>query len=81
MDAVRIAAALFLLSLSGPALAQGKKQGTGSVQRTTTGTNNSGNAVATHPSNSPFQNPIGQGVPPAANANSGRNSSQTNGSR
>jgi hypothetical protein len=83
MYTVRIAAALafLFLSLFGQALAQGTKQPAGSAQRTTTGNNNSGNAVATHPSNNPFQNPIGQGVPSAANANAGRNSSQTNGSR
>ena len=34
-------------------------------------------AVATQPSNNPFQNPIGQGVPPAASANPSLNSGQT----
>jgi hypothetical protein len=34
-------------------------------------------AVATQPSNNPFQNPIGQGVPPAASANGNLNSGQT----
>ena len=34
-------------------------------------------AVATQPSSNPFQNPIGQGVPPAASANPSLNSGQT----
>ncbi|KJC45183.1 hypothetical protein UB31_21080 [Bradyrhizobium sp. LTSP849] len=33
--------------------------------------------VATQPSNSPFQNPIGQGVPPAVSANPNLNSNST----
>jgi ABC-type sugar transport system substrate-binding protein len=34
--------------------------------------------VATQPSNNPFSNPIGQGVPPAASANPNLNSNRTN---
>ncbi|WGD50656.1 hypothetical protein QA641_34485 [Bradyrhizobium sp. CB1650] len=34
--------------------------------------------VATRPSNNPFQNPIGQGVPPAVSANPHLNSNRTN---
>ena len=34
-------------------------------------------AAATQPSSNPFQNPIGQGVPPAASANGNLNSGQT----
>ncbi|RTM13353.1 MAG: hypothetical protein EKK33_11820 [Bradyrhizobiaceae bacterium] len=34
-------------------------------------------AVATQPSNNPFANPIGQGVPPAVSADSRLNSSRT----
>lgn len=34
--------------------------------------------VATQPSNNPFQNPIGQGVPPATSANPALNSNRTN---
>jgi len=34
--------------------------------------------VATQPSNNPFRDPIGQGVPPAASANSRLNSNRTN---
>lgn len=34
--------------------------------------------VATQPSNNPFSNPIGQGVPPAASANPALNSNRTN---
>ncbi|MGY4615497.1 hypothetical protein ACVWZ4_000724 [Bradyrhizobium sp. USDA 4472] len=33
--------------------------------------------VATQPSNNPFSNPIGQGVPPAASANPNLNSNRT----
>lgn len=33
--------------------------------------------VATQPSNNPFKNPIGQGVPPAASANPNQNSNRT----
>lgn len=35
------------------------------------------NPVATQPSNNPFQNPIGQGVPPAVSANPNNNSNRT----
>jgi len=34
-------------------------------------------AVSTQPSSNPFQNPIGQGVPPAASAHDNLNSGQT----
>jgi hypothetical protein len=33
--------------------------------------------TATHPSNNPFQNPIGQGVPPAASVNGNLNNGRT----
>jgi len=64
------------LMVAMPALAQ-QKGGTGTTtttqsQRTVGG---SRGAVAIQPpTNNPFQNPIGQGVAPAANANSNRNS-------
>jgi hypothetical protein len=63
------------LAIAGPALAQGTvergvKQPQNSVGRART-------PVATQPSNNPFLNPIGQGVPPAVSANSNRNSNQT----
>lgn len=35
------------------------------------------NAVATHPSNSPFSNPIFQPLPPAVSVNPARNSNRT----
>ena len=38
----------------------------------------SGNAVATQPSNNPFVNPLGQGVPPAVSARGYPNSNRTN---
>lgn len=63
-----------LLAFTAPALAQGtqktnRPQGYGTQSRT---------PVATQPSNNPFSNPIGQGVPPAASANPAINSGQTN---
>jgi hypothetical protein len=67
------------LVLSAPAFAQGtqqKQQGVqGRSQSTTAGTRA---PVATRPSNNPFQNPIGQGVPPAVSANPNQNSGLTN---
>ncbi len=81
MNAVKITAVLIVVMLSGPAVAQGTnqtQQGVSSSRGGTTGTNNSRNAVATQPSNNPFQNPIGQGVAPAANADPARNSNQSN---
>jgi hypothetical protein len=64
------------LVLAGPALAQGTKQGT--ATRSQTVTTGSRTPVATQPSNHPFQNPIGQGVPPAVSANPNLNSNRTN---
>jgi hypothetical protein len=64
------------LVLASPSLAQGTKQGTvNRAQHVTTG---SRTPVATQPSNNPFRNPIGQGVPPAASANPNLNSNRTN---
>jgi hypothetical protein len=64
------------LVLAAPALAQGTKQGTTNrSQHVTTG---SRTPVATQPSNHPFQNPIGQGVPPAVSVNPNLNSNRTN---
>ena len=63
------------LILATPALAQGTQQGVATgpqnSQRTRT-------PVATQPSNNPFKNPIGQGVPPAVSANPNQNGSRTN---
>jgi hypothetical protein len=69
-----------------PALAQGtqQKQYQGAQQhrsqqhRSPNATTDQRRPVATRPSNNPFQNPIGQGVPPAVSANPNLNSSQTN---
>jgi hypothetical protein len=64
-----------------PALAQGtqQKQYQGGVQhRSQNATTGLRAPVATRPSNNPFQNPIGQGVPPAVSANPNLNSSRTN---
>lgn len=63
------------------ALAQGtqQKQYQGTVQhRSQNATTGLRAPVATRPSNNPFKDPIGQGVPPAVSANPNLNSSQTN---
>jgi len=60
-----------------PALAQDTQQ-QGTKNRPQNATTGSRNPVATQPSNNPFQNPIGQGVPPAASANPNLNSNRTN---
>ena len=64
------------LVLATPALAQGTQQQT--VKNRPQGTVGSRTPVATQPSNNPFQNPIGQGVPPATSANPNLNSNRTN---
>ena len=63
------------LVLGTPALAQGTQQ---PVKNRPQGTIGSRTPVATQPSNNPFQNPIGQGVPPATSANPNLNSNRTN---
>jgi hypothetical protein len=66
------------LVFASPALAQGTQQQgvkNRSQQNTISG---SRTPVATQPSNNPFQNPIGQGVPPAVSANPNLNSNRTN---
>jgi hypothetical protein len=65
-----------LLVLTAPALAQGTQQG--AKNRSQYAPAGSRTPVATQPSNNPFQNPIGQGVPPAASANSNLNGNRTN---
>lgn len=63
------------LGVSTAAVAQGTQQ-----QGHKSQPQNARRPVATQPSNNPFQNPIGQGVPPAvsANPNSNNNSALTN---
>jgi hypothetical protein len=63
-----------------PALAQGTQQQgqQGAKHRSQHTTTGSRSPVATQPSNDPFRNPIGQGVPPAASANPNLNSNRTN---
>jgi hypothetical protein len=71
---------LFLIAplvLAAPALAQGTMQQGATTQPQTTTAGGSRYPVATQPSNHPFHNPIGQGVPPAASANSNLNSNRT----
>jgi hypothetical protein len=62
------------LVFAAPALAQGTQQGA----KNRNAIAGSRTPVATQPSNNPFQNPIGQGVPPATSANPGLNSNRTN---
>jgi hypothetical protein len=63
------------LIVATPAFAQNaQKQGVGN-RNVNAGTRA---PVATQPSNNPFQNPIGQGVPPAASTNPALNSNRTN---
>jgi hypothetical protein len=63
-----------------PALAQGTQQQgqQGAKHRSQHTATGSRSPVATQPSNDPFRNPIGQGVPPAASANPNLNSNRTN---
>ena len=62
------------LASATPALAQGTQK----TNRSQTITTQSRTPVATQPSNNPFSNPIGQGVPSAASANPNLNGSRTN---
>ena len=66
-----------MFALGASAFAQGTQQ-TNSQTRSQNQTAGSRTPVATRPSNSPFQNPIGQGVPPATSANPNLNSNRTN---
>lgn len=63
------------LVVATPALAQNTQQQGVRNRNVNAGTRT---PVATQPSNNPFQNPIGQGVPPAASANPALNSNRTN---
>lgn len=65
--------------LTVPAFAQGTQQNANGRQSHTSPNyaRGSRSPVATQPSNNPFQNPIGQGVPPAASANPALNSNRT----
>ena len=64
-------------AFAGPVLAQGKpQQGVTTKPQGTIG--RARTPVATQPSNNPFYNPMGQGVPPAVSADSNRNSNRTN---
>jgi hypothetical protein len=69
-----------LVLYSGVTFAQGTRQS--APRRTSAGvataTGTSRGPVATQPSNNPFKDPIGQGVPPAASVNTNLNSNRTN---
>jgi hypothetical protein len=69
--------AALVSTLAPPTLAQNSQQRNATVrsQGYATGPRT---PVATQPSNNPFRNPIGQGVPPAASANPNQNSNRTN---
>jgi hypothetical protein len=62
-------------AFAGSALAQGTQQRSVATQGTVA---RGRTPVATQPGNDPFRNPIGQGVPPAASANSNQNGNITN---
>jgi hypothetical protein len=64
------------LVIASPTLAQSTQQGARNQPQNTTASPRA--PVATRPSNNPFQNPIGQGVPPAVSANPNLNSNRTN---
>jgi hypothetical protein len=68
------------LVVATPAFAQGTQQQgqQGAKNRSQNATTGTQNPVATQPSNDPFRNPIGQGVPPAVSANPNLNSNRTN---
>jgi hypothetical protein len=66
------------LACAGPALAQNTQQGITNRGQNQNTAVRSRTPVATQPSNNPFQNPIGQGVPPAASANPNFNGNRTN---
>jgi hypothetical protein len=68
------------LILASPVMAQGTQQGTQQGVRNQQQTIITGQRgpVATRPSNNPFQDPIGQGVPPAVSTNPNMNSNRTN---
>ena len=68
-----------LLAFATPAQGTQQKQYQGAQQhRSQNATTDQRRPVATRPSNDPFRNPIGQGVPPAVSANPNLNSSRTN---
>lgn len=64
------------LAFAAPVLAQGMQQGATNRPQNTQSSQRT--PVATQPSNNPFQNPIGQGLPPAASAKSNLNGNRTN---
>jgi len=66
-----------MLLCSGVAFAQGTQQpGSTARNRIPSGVARGG-PVATQPSNNPFKDPIGQGVPPAASTNRNLNTNRT----
>jgi hypothetical protein len=81
MSAAKLLLTSALISLlTGPTFAEGTQQSTKGRAQSYTSQNyarGSRSPVATQPSNNPFQNPIGQGVPPAASANPALNSNRT----
>ena len=70
-----------LMALSTPALAQESQQKNTAARPQGGYTTGTRPPVATQPSNNPFQNPIGQGVPPATSVNPNLNNSRTNAPR
>jgi hypothetical protein len=76
MSLTRLLAIALILG-PGSAFAQGTQQS--NPRARVSGTATTGRAaVATQPSNNPFQNPIGQSLPPAVSTNSNLNNNRTN---
>jgi hypothetical protein len=73
----RFLIAALVSTVAAPTFAQNTQQRNTTV-RSQGHTTGSRSPVVTQPSNNPFQNPIGQGVPPAASANPNLNSNRTN---
>jgi hypothetical protein len=66
-----------MLLCSGAAFAQGTQQPSSTARRGISSGVARGGPVATQPSNNPFKDPIGQGVPPATSTNRNLNGNRT----
>jgi hypothetical protein len=67
-----------LLLYSSATFAQGTQQSAPHRSSAGVATGTSRAPVATQPSNNPFKDPIGQGVPPAVSVNPNQNTNRTN---
>lgn len=74
MKLIKLAICLVALGAISSAVAQGTSQSNATAPRSSRGSNGVRYPSTTQPNNNnPFQNPIGQGVPPATNVNPARN--------